>query len=86
MCLICLPQLLSEVSKYFVHEEIYQNLIISDNANSFKSAAKTLGSIIAHPDVKRYSSQLSFEWKFNLEKAPDGDEYLNAGLGQLNSV
>ena len=45
-------------------------MIVSDNAKTFKSAAREIHKIITHPDVKRYSFDASFEWHFNLEKAP----------------
>ena len=35
-----------------------------------KAAAKVIQIVISHPDVKRYCSDHSFEWHFNLEKAP----------------
>ena len=44
-------------------------VIVSDNAKTFKSAAKIIHEIITHPDVKQYSFDSSFEWHFNLEKA-----------------
>ena len=36
---------------------------------TFKAAAKKIRNVILHPDVQRYF-KLSFEWHFNLEKAP----------------
>ena len=45
-------------------------LIVSDNAKTFNGAAKVIRDIILHPEVKKYCSNLSFEWRFNLEKAP----------------
>ena len=44
--------------------------MISDNAKTFKSAATTLHSMLANPEVKKYFSQFHIDWKFNLEKAP----------------
>ena len=41
--------------------------MISDNA---KSAATTLHSMLANPEVKKYFSQFHIDCKFNLEKAP----------------
>ena len=45
-------------------------LLVSDNAKTFKGAAKVIQDIIMHPAVKKYCSNLAFEWRFNLEKAP----------------
>ena len=45
-------------------------MMVSDNAKTFKAASRVIGDVIAHPDVKKYCSDLSFEWHFNLEKAP----------------
>ena len=43
---------------------------LSDNGKTFKAAAKMTEAIVTHPDVKRYLSEISVEWCFNLEKAP----------------
>ena len=45
-------------------------MMVSDNAKTFRSAANVIRDVITHPDVKRYCSDHSFEWHFNLEKAP----------------
>ena len=45
-------------------------VMVSDNAKTFKAAARVIQDVITHADVKRYCSDLSFEWHFNLEKAP----------------
>ena len=45
-------------------------VIVSDNAKTFRAAAKVIQNVITHPDVKRYCSELSIKWHFNLEKAP----------------
>ena len=44
--------------------------IISDNAKTFKAAAKAIESMLNHPDVKDHLLNLKVEWNFNLEKAP----------------
>ena len=44
--------------------------IISDNAKTFKAAAKVIESMLNHPDVKDHLLNLKVEWNFNLEKAP----------------
>ena len=43
---------------------------LSDNAKTFKSAAKVLKTICDHPDVRSYLSLAGIDWNFNLEKAP----------------
>ena len=43
--------------------------MVSDNGKAFKSADKIIYSILTHPDVKQYSSNISLQWCFNLEKA-----------------
>ena len=45
-------------------------VIVSDNAKTFRAAVKVIQNVIIHPDVKRYCSDLSIKWHFNLEKAP----------------
>ena len=37
---------------------------------TFRAAVKVIQNVITHPDVKRYCSDLSIKWHFNLEKAP----------------
>lgn len=44
--------------------------IISDNALTFKAAAKELTNILKHPELDEYLSGLHIQWSFNLEKAP----------------
>jgi hypothetical protein len=44
--------------------------MLSDNAKTFKAAAKTIKIIFNHQAVKDYLSQVRVEWSFNLEKAP----------------
>ena len=43
---------------------------LSDNARTFKSAAKVLWMVCGHPDVRGYLSLAGIDWNFNLEKAP----------------
>lgn len=45
-------------------------VIVSDNVKTFKAAARVVQDVITHPDVRKYCSDLSFKWHFNLEKAP----------------
>jgi len=44
--------------------------MISDNAKTFKSAAKTVRAVIDNREVQQYLTGLSTEWVFNLERAP----------------
>ena len=44
--------------------------ILSDNAKTFKAAAKLLKTIFDCQEVKDYLSNVGVEWVFNLEKAP----------------
>ena len=44
--------------------------IISDNAKTFKAAARLITTICNHKEVKDYLSHVGAEWAFNLEKAP----------------
>ena len=44
--------------------------ILSDNAKTFKAAAKLLKTIFDCQKVKHYLSNVGVEWMFNLEKAP----------------
>ena len=43
---------------------------LSDNAKTFKGAAKSLKAVCDHPDMRNYLSNSGIEWNFNLEKAP----------------
>ena len=43
--------------------------VISDKGETFKAAAKTIQSVVGHPDVKRYFSGLGMKWVFNIPKA-----------------
>ena len=44
--------------------------ILSDNAKTFKAAAKHLKAVFDCQEVKLYLSDVGVEWMFNLEKAP----------------
>jgi len=44
--------------------------MISDNAKTFKLAAKTVQAVINNREVQQYLAGLSTEWVFNLERAP----------------
>ena len=36
----------------------------------FKAAAKTIASVLNHPEVLHYFARVGVQWSFNLEKAP----------------
>ena len=44
--------------------------MVSDNAKTFKAAAKSVQTLLNHTDVQHYSADVGIEWCFNLEKAP----------------
>ena len=44
--------------------------IISDNAKTFKAAAKLIKTIFTQKEVQDYLTNFGVEWTFNLEKAP----------------
>ena len=45
-------------------------LLISDNAKTFKAASAQLAKIFSDPDAISFMLQQKIEWRFNLEKAP----------------
>ena len=49
---------------------------LSDNAKTFKAAAKTIEAIVKDKYVTNYLSHIGIEWLFNLEKALGGVEFL----------
>lgn len=56
--------------KRFSARRGFPKRILSDNAKTFKAAAKFLIAIFENPDVKTYLANCRIEWVFNLEKAP----------------
>ena len=44
--------------------------MVSDNAKMFKSAAKTIHTILSNAEVRQYLSGIGMEWVFYLERAP----------------
>ena len=48
---------------------------LSDNAKTFKSAAKTLKALCSLPDTQNYLSHSGIEWSFNLERPPSAVAY-----------
>ena len=56
--------------KCFTSRRGFPVKIISDNAKTFKSAAKSLAATLKDPEVERYFADINMKWSFNLEKAP----------------
>ena len=56
--------------KRFTARRGFPRKMVSDNGKTFKSAAKTIASIVRHPDVQRHFAGIGMEWSFNVEKAP----------------
>ena len=54
----------------FVSRRGTPSLLVSDNAQTFKSAKKVLLFIYEHESVQRYLSYKQIEWKFILSKSP----------------
>ena len=48
--------------------------IVTDNAKTFKAAAKTLEAVLKRPEVKCFFSHINVKWTFNLKRAPGGAE------------
>ena len=56
--------------KCFVCRRGIPRLVVSDNAKTFKTAARVLSTVFDLPDVQRYLLNLKVKWRFNLERAP----------------
>ena len=56
--------------KRFVNRRGTPNIIVSDNAKTFKSASKTLTRLFKSNSVNNYLINRKITWKFNLAKAP----------------
>ena len=56
--------------KRFISRRGLPHKIISDNASTFKSAAKVINEVVLDPAVSKHLSGLKIEWRHNLEKAP----------------
>ena len=56
--------------KRFVCRRGIPRLVVSDNAKTFKTAARVLSTVFDLPDVQRYLLNLKVKWRFNLERAP----------------
>lgn len=45
-------------------------MVVSDNAKTFKSAARLLSAVFELPEVQHFLLNLKATWRFNLERAP----------------
>ncbi|XP_073232039.1 uncharacterized protein [Porites lutea] len=45
-------------------------LIISDNAKTFKAADKILSKLFSYPRVKKFLASKRIDWRFNVDRAP----------------
>jgi len=54
----------------FVARRGMPDLIISDNAKTFKAASTQLTKIFDDPDVVSFLLERKIQWRFNLQKAP----------------
>ena len=63
-----------EAFRRFIARRGKPNKIISDNATTFKAAKNTINiawnDITRDPEVHRYLSENSIEWKFIIELSP----------------
>ena len=56
--------------KRFASRRGFPIRIISDNAKTFKAAAKTIRATLESPEVLQYYCNMGMKWTFNLERAP----------------
>ena len=56
--------------KRFVCRRGIPRLVVSDNAKTFKTAARVLSTVFDLADIQRYLLNLKVKWRFNLERAP----------------
>ena len=58
------------VLKEFIARRVVPNLIVSDNAKTFKTTAGWLKKLSLDEDIQCYLAKEHIEWKFNLSRAP----------------
>ena len=56
--------------KRFIARRGLPRRIVSDNAKTFKAAAKVIKVVVSNEEVQRFCADLGVEWVFNVEKAP----------------
>ena len=49
------------------------NLIVTDNAKTFKATAKAIKELQHHPEIRNQLDKMHIEWKFNLDRV-NGNE------------
>ena len=54
----------------FTSRRGFPGRIVTDNAKTFKAAAKTLETVLKRPEVIFFFSHINVKWTFNLERAP----------------
>ena len=72
--------------KRFICRRGIPRLIVSDNAKTFKTAARFLSSIFELPEVQSFLLNHKVKWKFNLERARGGVVSSSAWFDVLNAV
>ena len=63
--------------KRFIARRGRPNTFYSDNGRTFVGAAKLLKTIMADEKLQDYLAYLGIRWKFNLSRAPGGEDNLN---------
>ena len=56
--------------KRFVARRGLPRQVVSDNAKTFKAAARLFKKIMRHEEASRYLEENKIQWTFNVEKAP----------------
>ena len=54
----------------FTARRVIPEIIVSDNAKTFKSAAKILRKVLSYPSVKRFLAGRRIAWGFNVDRVP----------------
>ena len=67
---ICQLMYLSVVFGRFTARRGITEIIVSDNAKTFQSAAKILRKVLSYPSVKRFLAGRRIAWGFNVDRAP----------------
>lgn len=56
--------------KRFTARRGLPEIIVSDNAKTFKATAKVLQKVFPYPSVKRFLANRRITWRFNIDRAP----------------
>ena len=54
----------------FISHHFQPKMVLSDNATTFESAARTLKKLYENPEVTKYFSDCQIEWRFIPKRAP----------------